>query len=81
MKIFENFFSQIRVVIDNGVFGISLLDLGIILISIIFALLIRSIFAKLIVSKVKKFVKKTTTEVDDHLFDALITPFKLLQIL
>ena len=80
MKIFENFFSQIRAVIDNGVFGISLFDLGIILISIIFALLIRSIFAKLIVSKVKKFVKKTTTEVDDHLFDALIPPFKLLPI-
>ena len=80
MKIFENFFSQIRAVIDNGVFGISLFDLGIILISIIFALLIRSIFAKLIVSKVKTFVKKTTTEVDDHLFDALIPPFKLLPI-
>ena len=80
MQIFENFFSQIKAVIDNGVFGISLLDLGIILISIIFALLFRSIFAKLIVSKVKKFVKKTTTEVDDHLFDALIPPFKLLPI-
>jgi len=80
LQIFENFFSQIRAVIDNGVFGISLFDLGIILISIIFALLIRSIFAKLIVSKVKKFVKKTTTEVDDHLFDALIPPFKLLPI-
>ena len=80
MQIFENFFTQIRAVIDNGVFGISLLDLGIILISIIFALLIRSIFAKLIVTKVKTFVKKTTTEVDDHLFDALIPPFKLLPI-
>ena len=80
MQIFENFFAQIRSVINNGVFGISLLDLGIILISIIFALLIRSIFAKLIVSKVKKLVKKTTTEVDDHLFDALIPPFKLLPI-
>jgi len=80
MQIFENFFSQIRSVIDNGVFGISLLDLGIIIISIIFALLIRGIFAKLIVSKVKTFVKKTTTEVDDHLFDALIPPFKLLPI-
>ena len=80
MQIFENFFSQIRSVIDNGVFGFSLLDLGIIIISIIFALLIRSIFAKLIVSKVKTFVKKTTTEVDDHLFDALIPPFKLLPI-
>ena len=80
MQIFENFFVQIRTVLDNGVFGISLFDLGIIFISVIFALLIRSIFAKLIVLKVKKVIKKTTTNVDDHLFDALIPPFKLLPI-
>ena len=80
MKIFENFLIQIRTVSDNGVFGISLLDLGIILISIIFALFIRSIFAKIIVSKLKKIVNKTTTQVDDSLYDALIPPFKLLPI-
>jgi len=80
MQIFENFFVQIRTVLDTGVFGIGLLDLGIIFISIVFALLIRSIFAKLIVSKLKKIVKKTSTEVDDSLYDALIPPFKLLPI-
>ena len=80
MSIIENFYTQIINVLNNGVFGISLFDLGIIFISIFFALLIRSIFAKLIVFKVKKFVKKTTTNIDDHLFDALIPPFKLLPI-
>ena len=80
MKIFESFFIQIKNVFDNGVFGISLFDLGIIAVSILFALMIRSIFARLIVLKVKKIVKKTTTEVDDNLFDALIPPFKLLPI-
>ena len=80
MQIFKNFFAQINAVLDNGVFGISLLDLGIILISIIFALFIRSIFAKLIVSKLKKIVLKTSTEIDDSLYDALIPPFKLLPI-
>ena len=80
MSIVENFYTQIVNVFNNGVFGISLFDLGIIFIFIIFALLIRSIFAKLIVLKVKKVVKKTTTNVDDHLFDALIPPFKLLPI-
>ena len=80
MQFFENFFAQIRTVLYNGVFGISLIDLGIIFISIIFALLIRSIFAKLIVSKLKKIVKKTNTEVDDSLYDALIPPFKLLPV-
>ena len=80
MQLLSNFYENISDVLDNGVFGISLLDLGIIFISIIFALLVRSIFAKLIVSKLKKIVKKTTTEVDDSLFDALIPPFKLLSI-
>ena len=80
MKIFENFFFQIKTVFQNGVFGISLFDFGIIFISIIFALLIRSIFAKLIVLKLKKIVKKTSTKLDDSLFDALIPPFKLLPI-
>ena len=80
MQLLSNFYENISDVLDSGVFGISLLDLGIIFISIIFALLVRSIFAKLIVSKLKKIVKKTTTEVDDSLFDALIPPFKLLSI-
>jgi len=80
MSFVENFYTQIINVLNNGVFGISLFDLGIIFISLIFALLIRSIFAKLIVLKVKNVVKKTTTNVDDHLFDALIPPFKLLPI-
>lgn len=80
MQVFENFYLQIKDVLVNGVFGISLLDLGIIIISIIFALLIRGIFAKLVVSKVKRIVQKTTTNIDDNLFDALIPPFKLLPI-
>jgi MscS family membrane protein len=80
MQIFENLIAQIITVFENGVFGISLFDLGIIFISIVFALLIRSFFAKLIVLKLKKIVKKTSTELDDSLYDALIPPFKLLPI-
>jgi MscS family membrane protein len=80
MQLFENFYLQIKKVLVNGVFGISLFDFGIIIISIVVALLIRGIFAKLIVSKVKRIVQKTTTNIDDDLFDALIPPFKLLPI-
>jgi MscS family membrane protein len=80
MQIFENFYQQIKEVLTNGVFGISLVDLGIICTSIIFALFVRGIFAKLVVAKVKKIVQKTTTHVDDSLFDALIPPFKLLPV-
>ena len=80
MKLFENLFIQIKQVLLSGVFGISLFDLGIMILSIIFALVIRGIFAKIVISKIKKIVKKTKTAVDDNLFDALIPPFKLLPI-
>ena len=80
MELFKTFYTQVRDVFSNGVFGISLLDLSIIIIAIFFSLLIRGIFAKIIVSKVKRFVKKTSTNIDDKLFDSLIPPFKLLPI-
>ena len=80
MEILNIFYKQITDVFINGVFGISLFDLGIIFFAVIFALLIRGIFAKVLVSKVKKIVKKTSNTIDDKLFDSLIPPFKLLPI-
>ncbi len=80
MDFLNKFYNQIYNVFDNGVFGIGLDDLGIIIASILFALIIRGIFAKLLVSKVKKVILKTSNNVDDKLFDALIPPFRLLPI-
>ena len=80
MNLIEKFFIQIQYVLNNGVFGVSLSNLSIIIIAIIFSLLVRGIFAKLIVSRVKKVVKKTTTNIDDKLFDSLVPPFKLLPV-
>ena len=80
MEILKIFYKQFTDVFTNGVFGISLFDLGIIILAVIFALLIRGIFAKVLVNKVKKIVKKTSNTIDDKLFDSLIPPFKLLPI-
>jgi MscS family membrane protein len=80
MSLIENLFSQILFVFQNGVFGISLVNFGIILLSLLVSLLIRGVIAKLIVNKVKKIVQKTGNKVDDKLFDALLPPFKLLPI-
>ena len=80
MSLIENFFSQISNVLQSGVFGISLNNIGIIIISLIIALLIRGIFAMFVVLKLRKIVKKTSNNIDDKLFDALIPPFKLLPI-
>ena len=80
MIIFENFFTQIQSVFINGVFGLSLGELGFILVAFIFALLVRGLIAKFIVNKVKLIVLKTTNSIDDKLFDSLIPPIRLLPI-
>ena len=80
MNFLESLLSQFNKVIINGVFGISLIDLGIIIALIIFALFVRGLFAKFIVNKVRVLVQKTSNHIDDQLFDALVPPFKLLPI-
>ena len=80
MEIFQNFYVQIKSVIHDGVFGINLIDIGIILFAIICSLLLRGVFANILVSRVKLLVLKTGNKIDDNLFDALLPPFKLLPI-
>ncbi len=80
MNILQNLYAQIIRVLSDGVFGISLGDLGIILVSIIISLLVRSFVAKLLVNKIKSVVSKTGNKIDDKLFDALVPPFRLLPI-
>jgi len=80
MNFINSLFLQFKKVISDGVFGISLTDFAIILVTIFFALLIRGLFAKFIVSKVRSMVKKTANHIDDELFDALVPPFKLLPV-
>jgi len=80
MIIFENFLSQIQSVFINGVFGLSLGEVGFILVAFILAILVRGLIAKLIVKKVKLIVLKTTNSIDDKLFDSLIPPIRLLPV-
>ena len=68
MIIFDNFLTQIKSVFINGVFGLSLGELGFILVAFILALLVRGLIAKFIVNKVKLIVLKTSTSIDDKLF-------------
>ena len=80
MQVLENFYSQLLGVIQGGVFGISLIDIGIVLFAIFCSLLLRGVFANILVSRVKSLVQKTGNKIDDSLFDALVPPFKLLPI-
>ena len=80
MDFINNLYLQIIRVFSDGVFGVSLGNLAIIFVCIIVSLLIRSVVARILVSKVKKIVSKTGNKIDDKLFDALVPPFRLLPI-
>lgn len=80
MNFINSLFLQFKKVISDGVFGVSLTDFAIILLTIFFSLLIRGLFAKFVVSRVRSVVKKTANHIDDELFDALVPPIKLLPI-
>ncbi len=80
MEIYKSLHFNFKQVFEDGVFGMPLADIGIIIFSILIALFIRGIFAKIIVSKLRTIIKKTDNTIDDRLFDALIPPFKLLPI-
>ncbi len=80
MNLIENFYNQILNVFSDGVFGISLLNLTIIIVSIIFALLVRGLVAKILLNKVKIIISKTGNKIDDKLFEALLPPLRLLPI-
>ena len=80
MNFIENFYTQIIRVFNDGVFGVSLVNIAIIFACIIVSLLMRSIVARVLVNKVKKIVSKTGNKIDDKLFEALVPPFRLLPI-
>ena len=81
MDILNKFQDLIITTLKAGSFGLSFVELIIILGVFVMSLIIRSAFAKIIVFKIKKIVQKTGNKVDDHLFDALISPLKLLPVI
>jgi len=81
MEIINKFKDLILTTLKAGSFGLSFIELIIIISVFVASIIIRSAFAKIIVSKIKKIVQNSGNKVDDHLFDALISPLKLLPII
>ena len=81
MEIINKFQDLISTTFKAGSFGLSFVEIITILSVFVISLIIRSAFAKIIVSKIKRIVKKTGNNVDDQLFNALISPLKLLPVI
>jgi len=81
MEILIKFKNYIIKTFDQGSFGLSILEIITFIAFLILAVIIRGLFAKIVVLKIKKVVKKTGNKVDDQLFDALSSPLKTLPII
>ena len=60
--------------------GISLIELIIILAFLIISIILRGLFARIVVFKIKTIIKKTGNKVDDKLFESLAPPLKILPL-
>ena len=73
--------SNLNTVINKGALGISFNNLIIIIFLLFAALLIRKIFAKIVISKIKKIIIRTSNQIDDKLLDSLIPPLMFFPII
>ena len=78
INLFKEYFLD---VFKKGILGLSIIELSLIFLSFFIAIIIRTFFAKIIVFKIKKIVHKTGNKIDDHLFESLAPPLKILPII
>ena len=81
MEILIKFKSYIINTFNQGSLGLSLSEIVAIIFFFVLAVITRGLFAKIIISKIKKLIQKTGNSVDDKLFEALSSPLKILPII
>lgn len=81
MEIIYKFKEYLTYSFNQGSLGLSISEIIIVIILFLLSLIIRGFFAKIVVFKIKRIVKKTGNKIDDHLFDALSPPLKTLPII
>lgn len=78
MEIIYKFTEYLILSFNQGSLGLSISEIIIVIILFLLSLIIRGFFAKIVISKIKRIVKKTGNKIDDNLFDALSPPLKIL---
>ncbi len=81
MEILIKFKNYMLTTLNQGSLGLSLPEVLMIIAFTFLAIVIRGLFAKIIVSKIKKIILRTGNKVDDSLFDALSSPLKTLPLI
>ena len=63
------------------IFGFYYFELLLVILFTLFLLIFRGFFSRIIVSKIKKFVKITNNKIDDELFTKLEKPLNFLPLI
>ncbi len=74
----QNFTEQFQIVWDSSFFNVTVGELAIAAVVMLFFLLVRRFFARVIISRLRKMVETTKTKLDDQLLDALQQPLMFL---
>ena len=80
MKNLNDFWSLFLDVWNEGIFGMDVGKFSIAILILLFEIFVRKFFAQLVIGRVKKFVKKTTTRFDDAVVEAFDGPTKFIPI-
>ncbi len=78
---FTDFWHNIEVIWAYGVFGISLSTILITLLILVFSYLVRDLFARFIIARLKAFAKRTKNKLDNAIIDALDGPLHFLPLI
>ena len=78
MPWYERFWSEVKEVWQEGVWGIDIGSILLALLVLVLFLLLRKLITRFIVNRLKSITKRTKTTLDDQVFDCLEAPIRLL---
>lgn len=81
MDMLNMIWDQIAVVFGSTFLGMTIFQLASGSIIMLLFLVLRKIFARIVISKLRKITKNTKTDIDDKILDALEGPLKVLPII
>jgi len=74
----QDFWDLVETVWTNGVFGLKVNELVIALLILVFFILLKNIFARVVVGWISRFTASTETTVDDAILEALEGPIRFI---
>ena len=80
MNSFQEFWQLVVNVWQNGLYGVAVGQIFIAILLLLSFLLLRHVFSRFVIGRLKAFVDKTTNTVDDQIIDAIEGPLSFLPI-